>query len=121
MGFRRDSPGYVDDTRRGGKPDVNTLEQYGFRGTLTWLLADRWTVGLLATTQKTHENDLAFTDNYAGQLSHGDSPRPSPAVYSHTLGSINIQRAFAWGDLLSQTTYPEKQYKLCITKIGRAW
>src|SRR3546814_4564974 len=28
MGFRRDSPGYVDATRRGGKPDVNTLEQY---------------------------------------------------------------------------------------------
>src|SRR3546814_15825113 len=48
MGFRRDSPGYVDDTRRGGKPDVNTLEQYGFRGALTWLPADRLTVGLLA-------------------------------------------------------------------------
>src|SRR3546814_17463413 len=56
MGFRRDSPGYVDDTRRGGKPDVNTLEQYGFRGALTWLPADRWTVGLLATTQKTHRS-----------------------------------------------------------------
>src|SRR3546814_15675626 len=68
------------------------LEQYGFRGALTWLPADRWTVGLLATTQKTHENDLAYTDNYDGQLSHGDSPRPSPAVYSYTLGRSEERR-----------------------------
>src|SRR3546814_11445763 len=90
------------------------LEQYGFRGALTWLPADRWTVGLLATTQKTHENDLAYTDNYDGQLSHGDSPRPSPAVYSYTLGSLNIQREFDWGDLISQTSYQEKQYNVFL-------
>lgn len=114
MGFHRDSPGYVDDTRAGGKPDVNTLEQYGFRGAVTWLPADRWMIGLMATTQHTQEDDLSYTDNYDGQLSHSNSPRASPAVYSYTLANLNIQREFDWGDLISQTSYVQKRYNVFL-------
>ncbi|MGH8506958.1 MAG: TonB-dependent receptor [Stenotrophobium sp.] len=114
VGFHRDSPGYTDNTRAGGKPDVNTLEQYGLRGELTWLPADRWKIGLMATTQHTREDDLAYTENYNGQLQHDDSPRPSPAEYSYTLGALNIKREFDWGDLISQTSYFEKKYNVFL-------
>src|SRR3546814_5334165 len=96
------------------RPPRSTRTDTLFPYTTLFRSADRWTVGRLATTQKTHENDLAYTDNYDGQLSHGDSPRPSPAVYSYTLGSLNIQREFDWGDLISQTSYQEKQYNVFL-------
>lgn len=114
VGFHRDAPGYTDNTRVGGKSDVNTLEQYGFRGALTWLPAERWKVGLMATTQHTHEDDLAYTDNYDGQLQHGDSPRASPAVYSYTLGNLNIEREFDWATFTSQTSYFKKKYNVFL-------
>jgi len=113
MGFRRDSPGYTDDTTSGEK-DVNSLEQYGFRGALTWLPAERWKVGLLATTQHTRENDLAYTTNYTGQLEHSDAARPSPAEYSYSLGSLNIEREFDWATLSSQTSYFEKKFDIFL-------
>src|SRR3546814_19412573 len=36
MGFRRDSPGYVAEPRRGRTSAVQPFEPSGFRGTLTW-------------------------------------------------------------------------------------
>lgn len=114
VGFRRKSPGYTDNTRADGKPDVNTLEQYGFRAALTWLPAERWKVGLLGTIQETREDDLAYTDNYDGRLEHGNSPRASPAEYSYALGTLNIEREFDWGALISQTSYLEKKYNVFL-------
>lgn len=114
VGFRRKSPGYVDNTRAGGKPDVNTLEQDGVRGSLTWLPAERWSVGLVGTMQKTYDNDLAYTDNYEGRLEHSNSPRPSPAVYSYALGTLSVQRELDWGQLISQTSYLEKKFNIFL-------
>jgi iron complex outermembrane receptor protein len=114
VAFHRDSPGYTDNTRADGKKDVNTLEQYGVRGELTWLPADNWKVALMGTTQHTREDDLAYTSNYDGQLEHSDSPRASPAVYQYTLGSLNIDRTFDWADLISQTSYTEKKYNIFL-------
>lgn len=113
VGFRRDSPGYTDDTAT-GKKDVNSLKQYGFRGALTWLPAEHWKVGLLATTQHTRENDLSYTTNYNGDLEHGDAARPSPAKYSYSLGSFNVDREFDWATLTSQTSYFEKKFNIFL-------
>ena len=114
VAFHRESPGYVDDTRDGGKPDVNTLGQYGFRGELTWLPAEYWKIALMATTQHTNDDDLSYTSNYNGQLQHSDSPRPSPAKSSYTLGSLNIEREFDWGTVISQSSYFQKKFNIFL-------
>ncbi len=113
MGFHRDSPGYTDDLYN-DKADVNTLQQYGFRGMGTWLPTDQWKLSFAIATQHTTEDDIPYTDNYDGQLSHGDSPRPSPAESSYTLASLGIERSFGWGDLISQTSYFEKQFDVFL-------
>nr|WP_301334206.1 TonB-dependent receptor [Solimonas sp. SE-A11] len=113
MGFQRQSPGYTDD-RYNDRKDVNKLEQYGYRAMMTWLPSDQWKVSLTAATQHTTEDDIPYTDNYDGQLSHGDSPRPSPGESSYTLGSLTIERSFDWGELLSQTSYFEKQFDIFL-------
>ncbi len=113
MGFQRESPGYTEDLYN-DKADVNTLDQHGFRGMLTWLPSDRWKLSLALATQHTTEDDISFTDNYDGQLSRDNSPRPSPAEYSYTLASLGIERSFEWGDLVSQTSYFEKQFDIFL-------
>ncbi|HEY1076369.1 MAG TPA: TonB-dependent receptor [Fontimonas sp.] len=113
VGFRRESPGYVDDTRRDAS-DVNTLEQYGLRGALTWMPAEYWKVSLMAATQHTEEADIPYTDNYDGDLSHNDASRPSPAEYSYSLATLGIEREFEWGTLLSQTSYFEKKFDIFV-------
>ena len=113
MGFHRDSPGYTDD-RYNDKSDINTLQQYGYRAMLTWLPAEQWKVSLAAAIQHTTEDDISYTDNYDGDLSHGDSPRPSPGESSYKLGSLNIERSFEWGDLVSQTSYFEKRFDIFL-------
>src|SRR5581483_7442893 len=85
-----------------------------FRGAVTWLPADRWNVSLMVTTQRTHEDNLNYTDNYDGNLSRSDSPRPSPAESSYTLGTLGITREFDWGDLLSQTSYVRKHFDVFL-------
>ncbi|MES2489717.1 MAG: TonB-dependent receptor [Pseudomonadota bacterium] len=111
VAFRRSSPGYTDNTRADGKPDVNTLEQYGLRAALRWEPTEQWKIGLMATTQSTRYDDLSYADNYDGNLQHGDSPRASPAKSSYSLGSLNIEREFDWGSVISQTSYFEKKYE----------
>ena len=111
VAFRRNTPGYTDNTRTDGKPDVNTLEQYGFRAAVAWQPSDQWKIGLMATTQHTRYDDLAYADNYDGNLQHGDAPRASPAKASYALGSLNIEREFDWGSVISQTSYFEKKYE----------
>jgi iron complex outermembrane receptor protein len=113
MGFHRDSPGYTDD-RYNDTADINTLEQYGIRGMGTWMPTDRWTLSLTVATQHTTEADIPYTDNYDGDLSHGDSPRPSPSESRYTLASLGIERGFQWGDLISQTSYFEKQFDIFL-------
>ena len=111
VAFKRNSPGYTDNTRADGKPDVNTLEQYGIRAALAWQPTEQWKIGLMATKQETTNDDLAYADNYDGNLQHGDSPRASPAKSSYTLGSLNIEREFDWGSVISQTSYFEKKFE----------
>ena len=113
VGFKREIPGYVDDTRN-GKRDVNSGSQYGLRGTVAWVPDDQWKISLMGALQRTQEDDLAYADNYDGKLEHGDSPRPSPSKAQYALGNLTVERAFDWGDLTSQTAYVEKQFDIFL-------
>lgn len=114
MAFKRNSPGYVDDSRSNGKPDVNTLSQYGFRGALAWQPNEDWKISLLGATQHTNEDDISYTENYNGQLEHDTAPRPSPAQSVYTLGALTVERSFDWATLTSQTSYFKKKYNVSL-------
>jgi iron complex outermembrane receptor protein len=109
MGFRRDAPGFVDDTQS-GKRDVNQTAQYGFRGMLAWEMTERWKLSLTGALQHTLQEDVAFTDNFDGRLERGNTARPSPVESSYGLGSLGLQGAFDWGDFISQTSMSQKQF-----------
>jgi iron complex outermembrane receptor protein len=109
MGFYRDAPGYIDNTQT-GKSDINSATQYGVRAMLAWVPDENWKITLLGTTQKLKQDDVAFTDNFDGKLQRGNTPRPSPTDSEYTLGNLGITRSFEWGDLISQTSYFEKQF-----------
>ncbi|HEY0915490.1 MAG TPA: TonB-dependent receptor [Solimonas sp.] len=113
VGFKRDSPGYVDDTKN-DRHDINTASQYGLRGILAWQPDDRWKISLLGATQRTEENDIAYADNYDGRLAHGDSPRPSPSKSAYNLANLSVERSFDWGEVISQTSYVEKQFEIFL-------
>ncbi len=113
VGFKRDSPGYVDDTKN-GRSDINTTSQYGLRGILAWEPDDRWKFSLLGAIQRTEDDDIAYADNYDGRLEHGDSPRASPGKSGYDLANLSIERRFDWGDLISQTSYVEKRFEIFL-------
>ncbi|HVT36767.1 MAG TPA: TonB-dependent receptor, partial [Nevskiaceae bacterium] len=110
MGFHRDAPGYVDNTRTGAK-DVNSLSQYGYRGMLTWLPAAGWKVTLMGVGQHTLQDDVAFTDNFNGQLSRNNTPRPSPTETTYTLGNLGLEHSLGWADFVSQTSGFTKKWQ----------
>jgi iron complex outermembrane receptor protein len=109
MGFYRDAPGFVDNTQT-GKKDINSASQYGVRGMLAWQPDENWKISLLGTTQKLKQDDIAFTDNFDGQLQRGNTPRPSPTESTYSLGNLGIERSFGWGDVISQTSYFQKKF-----------
>ncbi len=113
VGFNRETPGYVDDTRN-DKRDVNSASQQGLRAILGWEPSERWKISLMGATQKTKDDDIAYSDYYDGRLEHRTSPRPSPAESSYTLANLSIEREFGWGSLISQTSYVEKDFDIFL-------
>jgi iron complex outermembrane receptor protein len=119
MGFRRDAPGYVDDTQA-GVPDVNTLGQSGYRGMMAWEPAARWRVSFLHTAQDTHVADLASTDNPDGRLERGHTPRPSPTETAYSLTSLGAGYALDWAQLAAQASHVTKDFDnfLDLSRVG---
>ncbi|MDP9139669.1 MAG: TonB-dependent receptor [Pseudomonadota bacterium] len=113
LGFRRDAPGFIDDTQS-GKDDVNSTEQYGYRAMLTWLPVFDWKVSLMAVGQHTLQDDVAFTSNLDGRLERSNTPRPSPTETDYTLASVGIEHSFSWADFVSQTAAFEKEWNASL-------
>ena len=109
LGFHRDIAGYTDDLQS-GKKDVNRGEQYGFRGAVAWRPDDDWKISLLGQLQRTQIEDIATSDNFDGRLERSNTPRPSPSESRYYLGNLAIERAFSWGNLVSQTSYTDKDF-----------
>jgi iron complex outermembrane receptor protein len=110
MAFRRDQPGYTDDTQAGVE-DVNTLGQTGYRAMVAWEPAARWSVSLLHTAQDTHVADLASTDNFDGRLERGHTPRPSPTDTAYGLTSVALGYDFGWARVAGQASYVTKDFE----------
>ncbi|WP_166250715.1 TonB-dependent receptor [Solimonas terrae] len=113
VGFHRDQPGYVDDTYN-DRRDVNSALQYGLRGILAWQPDERWKISLMGAMQRTDDYDLSYADNPDGRLEHGNSPRPSPGESRYVLGNLAIERDFDWGDVISQTSYVQKNFNIFL-------
>ncbi len=113
VGFKRETPGYIDDTRN-DKRDVNSSSQHGLRAILGWEPGERWKISLMGATQKTNDDDLAYSDYYDGRLEHRTSPRPSPGESSYSLANLSVEREFDWGSLISQTSYVEKDFDIFL-------
>ncbi|HKY89487.1 MAG TPA: TonB-dependent receptor [Nevskiaceae bacterium] len=109
MGFHRTTPGFVDDTQS-GKDDVNETSQYGFRGILAWQPNEDWKVSLMGAHQRTEQDDVGFTDNRDGDLTRGNTPRPSPTESEYSLANLAIERSFDWATLMSQTSWFDKKF-----------
>lgn len=110
MGFRRDAPGYTDDTQA-GVADVNSLGQTGYRAMLTWEPGALWRVSLLHTAQDTHVADLSSTDNLEGRLERDHSPRPSPTDTRYALTSVGLGYSLGWAQLAGQASYVTKDFE----------
>jgi iron complex outermembrane recepter protein len=108
MGFGRKAPGYVDDTQA-GLADVNTLDQTGYRGMLAWEPGD-WTVSVMHLGQDTQTADVAWTDNFRGELERGHAPRPMPTDSAYEMSSIGVGYSFEWAQLVSQTSRFTKEF-----------
>lgn len=108
MAFDRDGPGFVDDDQA-GKNDVNRTRQYGYRGMLAWQPGE-WKVSLLGARQRALQKDVGFTDNFDGDLSRSNTAQPSPTESSYNLANLGVQREFSWADVISQTSWVEKEF-----------
>lgn len=113
VAFNREAPGYTDDTQA-GKEDVNRSSQYGFRAILAWQPDDDWKISLLGTMQHSESDDSSYVDNYDGRFQRGNSPRPSPIETDYSLFNLSVERHFDWGDVVSQTSVFEKEFRASI-------
>ena len=109
MAFKREAPGFVDDTQR-DKDDVNSASQYGLRGILAWEPAEFWKVSLIGARQHTKQDDVGFTDNYDGRLERDNTPRASTVKSTYNLGNLAVERETPWATLISQTSWIQKKY-----------
>ncbi|MDP9142119.1 MAG: TonB-dependent receptor [Pseudomonadota bacterium] len=106
VGFNRDQPGWVDNTRLGIK-DSNDIQQTGLRGMLAWQPGD-WNIGLTYAQQTTEIAESAVTDNLDGELVTNDKPRPSFNDTRYDFANLSVSRAFDWVEVTSESSYVQK-------------
>jgi len=107
MGFERDSPGYLNNTRVGGKGS-NYTDQSGARAILGWEPVDALDVRLSYAWQNTHLADSNVASTSDGSLINGDKPRLSPQHVNYSLLDLNAAYDFGFARLVSETSQVHK-------------
>ncbi|MES2488260.1 MAG: TonB-dependent receptor [Pseudomonadota bacterium] len=107
MGFKRESPGYIDNQKLGIK-DANYLDQNGVRAMLDWHPSDNSALAFTYATQKTERNEPGISDNTDGELTTNNRPRLSYNNTSYDLANLSLRYSFDWADLISESAYVTK-------------
>ncbi|AXQ29390.1 TonB-dependent receptor [Solimonas sp. K1W22B-7] len=115
MGFKRDAPGWIDNTRTGAV-DVNSLSQEGARGLVGWRPTENWDVRLTYLWQQTNVNDFPFAGGRDGELTRESTTKPSPIDSQYELADLVLRYSFESMDLVSDTAWVGKSaHKLMDT------
>ncbi|PTU31840.1 TonB-dependent receptor [Stenotrophobium rhamnosiphilum] len=107
MGFKRESPGYIDNQKLGIK-DANNLDQNGIRAMLDWHPSDNSAVAFTYAQQETKRNEPGLADNTDGDLKTNNRPRLSYNNTSYDLANLSLRYSFDWADLISESAYVTK-------------
>lgn len=107
MGFKRESPGFIDNQRLGIK-DANNLDQTGIRAMMDWRPSENSAVALTYAQQETERHDPGLADNTEGELKTSNRPRLSFNNTSYDLANLSLRYSFDWADLISESAYVTK-------------
>ncbi|NGY05587.1 TonB-dependent receptor [Solimonas terrae] len=106
MGFKRHSPGYIDNGQLGR--DVNRVDQKGIRAIAAWNPDENLETTLTYAYQATDNADTSVADNDAGELNTDNRPRHSPQKNDYRLADLAIKWHLNWADLVSDSAYVGK-------------
>lgn len=107
MGFKRESPGYIDNEKLGIK-DANNLDQTGIRAMLDWHPSDNSDVAFTYARQKTERHEPGLSDNTDEQLKTSNRPRLSYNNTAYDLANLSLRYSADWADLISESAYVVK-------------
>jgi len=93
------TPGYIDDTLRGGK-GVNRSDVGGGRATLRIRPSDVWTIDIGGVYQRIDNRDAQYVDGAAPPLTRA-VPVAEPSSNDFRMGSVTVQRRSAGGQTLT--------------------
>ena len=112
VAYYRDDEGYVDnvgywDSNGGIDKNVDTVVDYGGRGSLRWLPNDRFTATFTLLYQHSDPDDAPVTNPDYGKYTKY-SFYPTPRKAKMAIYNANLEYRFDWATLSSSSTYSDQ-------------
>ena len=112
VGYYRDQPGILDIPAPRNKDDVDNQEDEGFRVKLNWYPTDRLEVAFMGNYLKSDFGGPSFGSFAYGNTEVTSADFPYGGSDQHKEANMTIRYDLDWAELISSTSYFEREAKL---------